>query len=74
MACGASRFANLARIGGADERSRKRLSEEILALPLEDQVIIAQMVWDHIEHSADAEIEQAWMEESECRWREIEEG
>ena len=52
----------------------KRLTEEILALPLDDQVAIAQAVWDHVEHFADSEIEQAWMEESERRWREIEEG
>ena len=52
----------------------KKLAEEILALPLDDQVAIAQMVWDHVKHFADTEVEQAWMEESERRWREIEEG
>lgn len=52
----------------------KKLVNELLALPLDQQVAIAQVVWDHIEHFADPQVEQAWMEESERRWREIEEG
>jgi len=52
----------------------KKLTEEILSLPLDDQVIIAQTVWDRVEHFSDPEIEQAWMEESERRWKEIEQG
>jgi len=52
----------------------KKLVDELLALPLDEQVAIAQVVWDHIEHFADAQVEQAWMEESERRWREIEKG
>ncbi len=52
----------------------KKLTEEIQALSLDDQVIIAQSVWDRIEHFTDPEIERAWMEESERRWQEIEQG
>ena len=52
----------------------KKLTEEILSLPLDDQVIIAQTVRDRVEHFGDPEIEQAWMEESERRWKEIEQG
>ena len=52
----------------------QKLDEEIQALSLADQVILAQSVWDRIEHFTDPEIEQAWMEESERRWQEIEQG
>jgi putative addiction module component (TIGR02574 family) len=52
----------------------QKLAEEIQALSLDDQVILAQSVWDRIEHFTDPEIEQAWMEESERRWQEIEQG
>mgnify|MGYP006303171973 CR=1 FL=1 len=52
----------------------QKLAEEIQALSLADQVILAQSVWDRIEHFTDPEIEQAWMEESERRWQEIEQG
>lgn len=52
----------------------KKLTEEILSLPLDDQVIIAQTVWDRVEHFSDPETEQAWMEASERRWKEIEQG
>jgi len=52
----------------------KKLAEEIQSLSLDDQVVIAQTVWDRIEHFTDPEIEKAWMEESERRWLEIEQG
>lgn len=50
------------------------VTREALSLPVEDRVVLAQRVWDSMEHFVGADIEQAWMDESDRRWREIEEG
>ncbi len=50
------------------------LTKEALSLPVEDRVILAHRVWDSVEHFASAELEKAWMDEADRRWREIEEG
>jgi putative addiction module component (TIGR02574 family) len=49
------------------------LKERILALPPDERAILAQEVWDSIEHFADPEVEKAWLDEAERRWIEIEE-
>lgn len=50
------------------------VTKEALGLPVEDRVVLAQRVWDSVEHFANADVEKAWMEEADRRWREIEEG
>ena len=50
------------------------LKEKILALSPDEKAIIAQEVWDSIEHFIDPEVEKAWLNEAEKRWQEIEEG
>jgi putative addiction module component (TIGR02574 family) len=50
------------------------VTNQALALPAEERVILAQRVWDSVEHFANSEVEKAWMEEVDRRWREIEEG
>ncbi|MDI6793757.1 MAG: addiction module protein [bacterium] len=50
------------------------LAEKVLALPIDERVILAQRVWDSVEHFVDPEIEKAWLDEAERRWREIEQG
>ena len=50
------------------------VTREALSLPVEDRVLLAQRVWDSIEHFATADVEKAWMDEADRRWREIEEG
>ena len=45
-----------------------------LSLPVEDRVALARRVWDSVEHFASPEIEEAWANEADRRWREIEEG
>jgi len=50
------------------------VTKEALDLPVEDRVVLAQRVWDSVEHFANADVEKAWMEEADRRWREIEEG
>lgn len=50
------------------------LTKEALSLPVEDRVILAHRVWDSVEHFASADLEKAWMDEADRRWREIEEG
>lgn len=50
------------------------VTDQALALPAEERVILAQRVWDSVEHFANSEVEKAWMQEVDRRWREIEEG
>jgi len=50
------------------------VTKQALALPVEERVVLAQRVWESVEHFASSEIENAWMDETERRWREIEEG
>ena len=49
------------------------LKQKLLALPPDDKAILAQEVWDSIEHFVDPEVEKAWLDEAEKRWREIDE-
>ncbi|MBM4048728.1 MAG: addiction module protein [Planctomycetes bacterium] len=50
------------------------VTKEALALPVEDRVVLAQRVWQSVEHFASPEIEKAWLDEADRRWQEIEEG
>ncbi|MBN1102700.1 MAG: addiction module protein [Deltaproteobacteria bacterium] len=50
------------------------VTDQALALPVEERVILAQRVWDSVGHFANLEVEKAWMQEVDRRWREIEEG
>lgn len=50
------------------------LLDQVFALPVDDQAILAQRIWESIEHFISPDIEQAWLDEAERRWRDIEEG
>jgi len=50
------------------------VTKEALSLPVEERVVLLQRVWESLEHFASADVEKAWMEEADRRWREIEEG
>ena len=50
------------------------VTREALSLPVEERVLLAQRVWESIEHFATADVERAWLDEADRRWREIEEG
>ena len=55
-------------------RTLADLTKEALSLPVEDRVVLAQRVWESMEHFASDDVERAWTEEADRRWREIEEG
>jgi len=50
------------------------VTKDALSLPADDRAVLAQRVWESMEHFADADVEKAWMAEADRRWREIEEG
>ncbi|MFH1096425.1 MAG: addiction module protein [Candidatus Desantisbacteria bacterium] len=50
------------------------LTEKVLILPMDERVILAQYIWDSVEHFVDPWIEKAWLDETERRWQEIEQG
>lgn len=50
------------------------VTKEALSLSVEERVLLAQRVWDSVEHFASADVETAWTEEADRRWKEIEEG
>jgi putative addiction module component (TIGR02574 family) len=50
------------------------VTKKAMALPVEDRVVLAQRVWESVEHFASREVEKAWLDEADRRWREIEEG
>jgi len=49
------------------------LLDEVLTLQIDDRAILAQKIWDSIEHFASPEVEEAWLAEADRRWQEIEE-
>ena len=55
-------------------RTLSEVTKEALSLPVEDRVVLAQRVWESMEHFANTDVENAWMDEADRRWREIEEG
>lgn len=50
------------------------VTKQALALPVEERVVLAQRVWESVAHFASPEVEKAWTDEADRRWREIEEG
>ena len=50
------------------------VTQEALSLSVEDRAVLAQRVWESMEHFSSADVEKAWMDEVDRRWREIEEG
>lgn len=50
------------------------VTKQALDLAVEDRIVLAERVWESVEHFATPEIEKAWMDEADHRWREIEEG
>ena len=50
------------------------VTKQVLALPVEERIVLAQHVWDSVAHFASSEVEKAWMDDADRRWREIEEG
>ena len=50
------------------------LLEQVLTLQVDERAMVAQRIWESIEHFVSSDIEQAWFAEAEKRWYEIEEG
>lgn len=50
------------------------VTKKALSLPVEDRIILAQRVWESVEHFANPDVEKAWMDEADRRWQEIEKG
>ncbi len=50
------------------------VTKKALSLEVDDRVVLAQRVWDSIEHFASPDVEKTWMEEADRRWKDIEEG
>ena len=50
------------------------VTKKALDLPSEERIILVQRVWDSVGHFVSPEVEQAWMDEADRRWQEIEEG
>ena len=50
------------------------VTKKAMALPVEDRVLLAQRVWESVQHFASPELEMEWLDEADRRWREIEEG
>ena len=48
------------------------VTEQALALSSEERTVLAQRMWDSLEHFRSSEIEKAWMDEALWRWQEIE--
>lgn len=49
------------------------LLDEVLTLEIDERAVLAQKIWDSIEHFVSHEVEDAWLAEADRRWREIEE-
>ena len=50
------------------------VTSKALALNVDERVVLAQRVWDSVEHFTSREVEKAWLDEADRRWREIESG
>lgn len=50
------------------------LTNQILTLAVDERVILAQKVWDSVSDFVDPDVEQAWLEVADQRWRDIQEG
>jgi len=54
--------------------STAELTKKVLSLSTEERIIIAQQIWESVEDFVTPDVEKEWLEESEKRWRDIEEG
>ncbi len=54
--------------------SINELKDQLMSLPQDERALLAQHLWDSLEDFVNPEIEQAWFEEAEKRWHDIEEG
>lgn len=54
--------------------SLEELVDAALRLPSEERAVLAQRLGESLAHFADAEVEQAWLDEADRRWKEIESG
>jgi putative addiction module component (TIGR02574 family) len=50
------------------------VTKKAMALPVEDRVVLAQRVWESVQHFASQDLEKEWLDEADHRWKEIEEG
>jgi len=50
------------------------VTKKAMALPIEDRVVLAQRVWESVQHFASRDLEKEWLNEADRSWREIEEG
>ena len=50
------------------------IEKAIMNLPPEERAFLAHRLWDSLEGFADPETEQAWLDEANRRWKEIEDG
>ena len=50
------------------------LIDQVLALPSDDRLVVAQRVWDSLEQFNGEDVEQAWTAEADRRWEDIEQG
>lgn len=50
------------------------IEKTILSLPPDERAALAYRILDSLEGFSDSEIEKAWMDEAERRWREIKGG
>lgn len=53
--------------------SSAAILDDVLSLHVDERAVLAQKIWDSIEHFVSPEVEKAWLAEADRRWREIEE-
>ncbi len=56
------------------ELSLKELTDKVLALPLDERIVLAHRLWDSIEGFIEPGIEEEWLNLAEQRWQEIKNG
>lgn len=49
------------------------VTKKAMALPVEDRVMLAQRVWESVQHFTSRAVENEWLDEADRRWQEIEE-
>ena len=52
----------------------EKLTMELLALPAKSRVFLVDKLVESLDEAPDPKVEQAWLEEAERRWKEIEVG
>jgi putative addiction module component (TIGR02574 family) len=56
------------------QQSLEELVDAALRLPSEERAVLAQRLRESLADFKDADVEQAWLEEADRRWEEIESG